>query len=64
LGKEYPLGRSFGPMFKGITELAMVFAKGLPGANMNDAVSAFFKNDVRLAEPDRSQWCGSGSRDL
>jgi hypothetical protein len=31
---------------------------------MNDAISARLKDDIRLAEPDRPQWRGSGSRDV
>ena len=42
----------------------MVFAKRLRRADMNDAIGAFLKDDIELAEPDRSQWRGSGSRDL
>jgi hypothetical protein len=51
-------------MLERVTELAMVFAKRLRRADMNDAIGAFLKDDIELAEPDRPQWRGSGSRDL
>jgi hypothetical protein len=31
---------------------------------MHGPVGALFEDDIRLAEPDRPQWGGSGRRDL
>jgi hypothetical protein len=42
----------------------MVLAKRLRGTDMNDAIGAFLKDDIQLAEPDRPQWRGSESRHL
>jgi hypothetical protein len=42
----------------------MVFAKWLRGADMHGPVGKFFENDIELSEPDRTQWCSCGRRDL
>ena len=64
LRKEHAVGRSAGPMLERVTELAMVFAKRLRRADVNDAIGAFLKDDIELAEPDRPQRRGGGSRGL
>ena len=64
LRKKNTFGRSPGPMLEGITELAMIFAERLRGADMNGAIRAFLKDDIELAEPDRPQGRRRGSRHL
>jgi hypothetical protein len=51
-------------MLERVTKLAMVFAKRLRHADMNGAIGARLKDDIGLAEPDRSQWRRSGNRDV
>jgi hypothetical protein len=51
-------------MLERVTQLAVVFTKRLRRADVHDAIGAFLKDDIEPAEPDRSQWRGSGSRDL
>jgi hypothetical protein len=51
-------------MLECITELAVIFAKRLRRADMNDVIGALLKDNIRLAEPDRSQWRSSERRDL
>jgi hypothetical protein len=40
-------------MLERVAELAMVFAKRLRRADMNDAIGALLKDDIELAESDR-----------
>jgi hypothetical protein len=42
----------------------VVFAKRLRCADMDDAAGTLLKDDIWLAEPDRPQWRGRGSRDI
>ena len=51
-------------MLERITELSMIFAKRLRRTDMNSAIGARLKDDIKLAKPDRPQWRGSGSRDV
>jgi hypothetical protein len=58
LRKEYTFRRGLGPMFECVTELAMVTAKRLRGADVNNAARSPFEDDIELAEPHRPQWRG------